>query len=1033
MTGAPRHLTMLATVVIVATLALGVATAGGEAVLAITSGPSGLTNDPTPEFTWTAPDGATVECRVDAAEFAPCTSPHTAGGLRDGPHAFEIRTAEGAGWATDVRTFVLDTAAPELTLEAPEKVADTSFTFAFATEDGADTRCAVDGAALAPCMSPMRTGDLPNATHAVRVEATDAAGNATTVSRLVHVDAPPPETTITAGPDGETREAAPQFGFAASRQRSTFECSVDDGPFAPCASSHTLQGLASGAHTLAVRARDAAGNADPSPAVRDFVIVSCETTVTIGAVEAVADCFKPSGPRLVADGAVKINGLTFNALGDDPMWIDRDLRRISFGRIQLRMGPIALFSGEIEWTVPEGERVTLAEIDLATFSRRDAPPGDAEGALDLRGDDEANIAGFDLKGTAKLELADGRSELSARIELPKVFTDAEGNGLTGELKVVADNARGVRLDQARVTAPLALIGSLELHNLSVAFAAESNNDARPTCNTPSPGMRWEGHAEAVVIPTSNRARLEDVGVGFADGTLSYARATWMPSEPGYDLGNGVRVQRIGVSLCKGPPLRLEGRVGLTAIPRDDGTPALRIPDAGLIFTAGKPWTLRAEAPLATFTRDRTYTFRDLYLQYGSSGAVDFGGQLEFALALKGSVGIGDLDAAVAVTARAEGFVEGSRFNLDLSAKGCFNGTLTVGSAVPVPFADICPEVDGVVSSTGVAVCGGLTVDGKSLGRVGAGYKWGGDLDFMGGACDVGNWRVVRTTAAAATAGGHRSVVLGRGRRDVLLALAGADRPPVVVLRGPGGAVLRTPADPDGVVRTDRAVAFANRATRTTYVGLLRPRGGRWTATPAPGYRLRAMRAADVLAPARVSVRVSRRGRRARLLSYRIIPRSGQRVLLQERGRGVNATIAVVRRGGRGRLRFRPADGPGGARRIVAVVEQDGRPRDARAVGRYVAPPRARPAKPRAVDVVRRGTGVRVSWSRAARARRYGVRVAVSDGRRLLFLPARNARSVDVPAVARGLRVHVRLVGLLADNTAGAAAVASSTGSRRSRP
>ena len=41
----------------------------------------------------------------------------------------------------------------------------------------------------------------------------------------------------------------------------------------------------------------------------------------------------------------------------------------------------------------------------------------------------------------------------------------------------------------------------------------------------------------------------------------------------------------------------------------------------------------------------------------------------------------------------------------------------------------------------MAVCGSLTVKGTDVGRIGAGLKWGGPLEFMGNACDVGKWRV----------------------------------------------------------------------------------------------------------------------------------------------------------------------------------------------------------------------------------------------------------------------------------------------------
>ena len=47
-----------------------------------------------------------------------------------------------------------------------------------------------------------------------------------------------------------------------------------------CTSPATFSGLAAGPHTFAVRAVDAAGNADPTPAIRSFTVVSSGESVT---------------------------------------------------------------------------------------------------------------------------------------------------------------------------------------------------------------------------------------------------------------------------------------------------------------------------------------------------------------------------------------------------------------------------------------------------------------------------------------------------------------------------------------------------------------------------------------------------------------------------------------------------------------------------------------------------------------------------------------------------------------------------------
>src|SRR5262245_62092115 len=105
-----------------------------------------------------------------------------------------------------------------------------------------------------------------------------AAGPA---SADVLVDPLAPNTTITGGPAGDTNNPTPTFKFTSSIPASTFACSVDSGPYAPCVSPTTTQQLTDGPHTFYVRATDPAGNVDPTPALRSFTVVP-QTTILSG-------------------------------------------------------------------------------------------------------------------------------------------------------------------------------------------------------------------------------------------------------------------------------------------------------------------------------------------------------------------------------------------------------------------------------------------------------------------------------------------------------------------------------------------------------------------------------------------------------------------------------------------------------------------------------------------------------------------------------------------------------------------------------
>jgi hypothetical protein len=1003
---------------VLATVAVTVtgSAAGAEDPVRIDAGPSGLTRDARPTFAFTIADGAGgAECRLDDAPFSPCASPHVAPPLADGPHVFEVRVGDARAF----RTFTVDTVAPVIDLAEELRSGEPVAAVSFAVDDGgADVGCAVDDGPPAPCGSPFRTPPLRNGSHTVRVRAADAAGNVGEAGARLAIDAGDVDTAIS-GPEGPTNDEAPEFGLTASRDGSRFECSLDGAAWAECGSTYVAPQLGAGEHVLRARAIDPAGNVDPTPAERAFEVTSCETRVPeFGVIDARAECFRVEDGTYIADGPVRMNGITFNPVAGRSLRFNPERRSISLGPIQLRVGPLVLYQGELAWTVPEGDEVVLARIDLETHTMTDGPAvPDTEAALDLEGDDGANAWGLEMKGEVVLSLTKGRTQLRGTVELPRVLKDAEGRGLTGEIVVSADNDHGIQLDSVMVTAPTARVGDIELHNLWVMFAGRNANVATPTCNEESPGLRWEGGADVVRMPTApEQLELRDVGFGFADGRFNHAEAHLERDDEGLPIAGGVRVQKAAISLCAGPPLRAEGRISLTALPDEDGRPRLTVPDAGVLFQGGDPWSLRAEVPKAQLDLGVPMRFSDLSLSYTSTGAIAFHGQLELSLGTR-LRGTGD-HLAVSLATRVDGFIEGSRFNARFGAHACFHGQITVG--VPVPLPGVCTEVDAVVSSAGIAICGDLVLPGVAqLVRVGIGHSWGGPVELMGDGCDVTEWHVIASSAGAAASTAGRSITLPGNARGVLVAVRGVAGPPRVVLRGPRGEVVRASGD---ARPGERALGLAGRDGRTTYIALGRPAGGRWIVEPEPGSVIERIATARVRRAPSVSATVRGRGRN-RVLRYRVARARGQVVTFVERGRGVARTIAQVR-GGRGQRRFRVADGPAGRRKLIALVEQDGLPREQRTVAAFTAPGPARPGMPRGLRASGGRRGLRLRWRPAPGAARYGVRIALSDGRRLFFVRGRGERHLRFAAVRRARIARVRVVALSASDRHGRASTAA---------
>jgi len=174
-------------------------------------------------------------------------------------------------------TWVVDTIAPETTLLTHPPLATNQTTASF-TFSGSDTgtgittfQCSLDGAPFAACTSPWSLTGLAEGPHTFQVRAQDNAGtkDPTPESFTWYVDLTAPDTAIVTKPLSPTYGLLATFSFSATDNLTgtvTFECSLDGGAFAACVNPSTFTGLAPGGHTIAVRARDAAGNLDPSPA-----------------------------------------------------------------------------------------------------------------------------------------------------------------------------------------------------------------------------------------------------------------------------------------------------------------------------------------------------------------------------------------------------------------------------------------------------------------------------------------------------------------------------------------------------------------------------------------------------------------------------------------------------------------------------------------------------------------------------------------------------------------------------------------------
>src|SRR5439155_18053349 len=191
----------------------------------ISGGPSGLTNNNTPSFTFSSDDsGVTFDCKLDGpgattGSYGACTSPKSYGPLLDGAYTFSVRAKDAAGNfdpSPGSRSFTVDVAAPQTTINSgpsgPTNSTDATFSFS-SSESGSSFECKLDGGSFTGCSSPQTYGSLSETTHTFAVRATDQAGNtdATEATRTWTVDTTAPDTTIANGPSGPTKNNAPSF------------------------------------------------------------------------------------------------------------------------------------------------------------------------------------------------------------------------------------------------------------------------------------------------------------------------------------------------------------------------------------------------------------------------------------------------------------------------------------------------------------------------------------------------------------------------------------------------------------------------------------------------------------------------------------------------------------------------------------------------------------------------------------------------------------------------------------------------------
>jgi hypothetical protein len=346
---------------------------------------------------------------------------------------------------------------------------------------------------------------------------------------------------------------------------------------------------------------------------------ACPQTVKLGKAIALATegCFKREGKKFVASGAVKLNGVDIEPLGEggkasasagfQVTAIPSERTLSTSAKAIVRVGQVLLEKGPISWKLPAGNGKVV---------RLNSPDGSVFRDL---GKFAKKLFEFPVDGDAELLIDGSGTKIPTTLRMPGLL-----GGVTGNTTLRTDQG-GQVLAGMKIEVPVASIGLLHLAEIDVAYDGQN---------------RFTGTAK-VELPPAYSAGIgkSSVTFGFEDGQLSLLNVQPPPFNPALPIVGSppsplVGLDRIAFTYVRTPGSRLfQGDVFLIAGPKLFGQSAVNVQGAiALEFPASKPTTLTANGDLsvvrlplgsayATYTVPDTFKFGGSFTVLAISGAV----------------------------------------------------------------------------------------------------------------------------------------------------------------------------------------------------------------------------------------------------------------------------------------------------------------------------------------------------------------------------------------------------------------------------
>lgn len=769
-------------------------------------------------------------------------------------------------------------------------------------------------------------------------------------------------------------------------------------------------------------------------------------------------CFTPGkeARTFTTTAPTRINGLLLTPSATNPLTVVTGTPTAD-GSISLKDASIAqlntvLFKGAIQWTLPKGK----------------APGTEAEvGSLDVRAG--AALYGFGITGKFPVTLGLSNAgryyvNLTLAIALPEVFKslpESKAPGLTSKV-ILSIDKNGVQNQGFKLQVDNAYIGKLKVESICFAFAPGGGTavDGCPapklggqpylTCAQDTTRDRWSGNA-VVVLPTGSSARIGAFG-SVAGGQLASLGGFADNLGTSVPLASGVYLNRVGVGVCiNPPPVKVRGDVGVGILPLASGKPLVAVNGYFLYTDANgaTPWSLELGGTVLVY--DMQIGSAKLLIK--GNGSIDFAVEVGFSLSI------------LSIKGGVNGWIEPAlkRFLVQGYLQACL-GVL-------------CARADALVSNIGMAGCLDLgeikywvlvrdadwawyawwrlhweerVVKLKS----GFAYTWNpSSFSLLGDNCDFGRWTPKRNSygesfgrlqqlglptglegTRAQTAA--NTVTISKSTPAIALKVRGNGAAPKVKVTGPDGSVAQSDPGAPSAKSEGKWFVAENDTDNSTSVLLINPAAGDWSVQPLEGSTTQIVTvetSAYEGTPQIIGgVGNAPGGRKVVNVGFDLPP--GTSLAIEETGKDVQQTIGSPVKPGAcdervrsspvggsvscASLRFTPAPGAGGERKILAIVTRDGLELSRQVIATYQAKAWAKPGRPAKVGITRKGANVNVSWTESRGAATYAVTIQGSDGTSQTFSLAAKCRAVRIQGLGSDVRLKATVVGVRSDQTTG---------------